>query len=332
MIIFFVIAFSSCNNLCTVLVLMISFCSLAFANIEVKCPIVILEMEAKDDVNFILGNETDPDGNETDPNGNETEDPDGNETEDPNSNETEDPDGNETEEEIEIMNNTLGAEIRLLQLEKAITKNIIIGERSIAVLQAMGYNTTDLEVILDELRLVLEEVQAVNVIDNDSIQQFVDLKSDARKLTKEFRETIKDLLSDQKIKDLKEQIRDIFGDSLQNYSKRIQNKIKQFNRNQIHRLYGIMGETNETLAQAYLDGNVSAEEAKSQISKMVNMMTKQKRNQIFSELKKGKINDKNFADEEMEDVMQGFDDRQNDRSNNRGGKGNNSKGNGRGPK
>ncbi len=325
-------------SLCMVLVLMVSICSLAFANVGVEDPVDVFELKAKNDIYAAVGNDTgDPDGNETgDPDDNETEDPDDNETEEPDGNETEDPDGNEsdidddTEEEIEIMNTTLGAEIRLLQLEKAITKNLLKGERAVTVLQVLEYNTTELETILDEMRLLLEEVQAANASANDSVQKFVDLKSDAKKLTKEFRETIKELLSDAKIKELKEQIREIVGEELQNYSKKIQNRIKQFNRNQIHRLYGIIGVTNELLADAYQDGNITMEEAKSQISKMVNMMTKEKKNQIFSELKKEKIDKKNYASEEAGDAMLNFEERQQNRGKDRSDKAKNGNNNGKG--
>lgn len=309
-------------SMCMVLVLMVSICSLAFANAGVERPIVVFELEAKNDMNDPLGNETE------EPDDNETEDPDGNETEEPNGNESEIDD--DTEEEIEIMNNTLGAEIRLLQLEKAITKNLLKGERAVAVLKAMEYNTTEVDAILEEMRLLLEEVQAANASANDSVQQFVDLKSDARKLTTEFREAIKELLSDEKIKELKEQIREIVGEALQNYSKKIQNRIKQFNRNQIHRLYGIIGVTNESLADAYQDGNITMEEVKSQISKMVNMMTKEKKNQIFSELKREKIDKKNYANEEAGDAMLNFEEREQNRSQNRSDKAKNENNNGTG--
>ncbi len=309
-------------SMCMVLVLMVSICSLAFANAGVERPIVVFELEAKNDMNDPLGNETE------EPDDNETEDPDGNETEEPNGNESDIDD--DTEEEIEIMNNTLGAEIRLLQLEKAITKNLLKGERAVAVLKAMEYNTTEVDAILEEMRLLLEEVQAANASANDSVQQFVDLKSDAKKLTTEFREAIKELLSDEKIKELKEQIREIVGEELQNYSKKIQNRIKQFNRNQIHRLYGIIGVTNESLADAYQDGNITMEEVKSQISKMVNMMTKEKKNQIFSELKKEKIDKKNYANEEAGDAMLNFEEREQNRSQNRSDKAKNENNNGTG--
>jgi len=293
-------------SMCMVLVLMVSICSLAFANAGVEDTIVVFEFEAENDVNNPLGNETD------DPDGNETEDPDGNESDI----------DDDTEEEIEIMNNTLGAEIRLLQLEKSITKNLLKGERAVAVLKVMEYNTTELETILEEMRLLLEEVQAANASGNDSVQQFVDLKSDARKLTKSFRDTIKELLSEDKIRDLKEQIKEIVGDELQNYSKKIQNRIKQFNRNQIHRLYVFFGNESEPLGDEYQNGTMSMEEVKAQLRNQVNAMNKEKKNKIFSELKKDKINKKNYANEEAADALEDFGERANDRAQGRSNKGN----------
>ena len=281
------------SNILVVLMLMVSIATLALADEEAgENPDVEFEGETQDGENETSDN-------------NETEDPDANETEEPEGNETEDSDedylDNETEEEIEIMNNPLGAEIRLLQLEKAILKNLLKGERAVEVLKAMGYNASNLSSILTEMRLLLEEVNETDPSSNDSVQVFVDLKIKAINLTKQFRETVKALLDDEKIKELKERVRELVGDELQNYSKKIRNRIRQFNRNQLHRLYGVIGETNNSLIEDYEKGNVSLEQVKSQICKMVNQMTKEKKYQIFSEVKEDNIRKKikaqSFADD-----------------------------------
>ena len=293
-------------GMCLVLMLVISFISIGVARDDVENVVLGFDVGVKGDMNYPLGNETEnPDGNESGID-------------------------NETEDEIEIMNTTLGAEIRLLQLEKAILKNLLKGEQAVVVLQAMDYNTSELETILAEMRLVLEEVQAANASDNDSVQQFVDFKSDARKLTKSFREIIKELLSGDKIKGLKEQIRGIVGDELQNYSKKIQNRIKQFNRNQIHRLSVFFGGGIEPLGDEYQNETMSMEEVKSQLSTMVNEMTKEKKNQIFSDMKKDKINKRNYANEEVADALEDFEERENNRSQNRSDKAKNKNNNGNG--
>jgi hypothetical protein len=291
------------SHILAVLMLMVSIASLALADEEAGTdPGLGLDGETPE------GENETSDNNETgEPEGNETEEPEGNETEEPGENETEEPEDeyldNETEEEIEIMNNSLGAEIRLLQLEKAILKNLLKGERAVEVLKAMEFNTSTLESILDEMRLLLEEINDTDPSSNDSVRVFVDLKSKARNLTKQFRDMIKELLSDQKIKELKERIREMVGEGLENVSKKIRNKIKQFNRNQIHRLYGIIGNNNSSLIEEYENGNVSLAQVKSQISKMVNQMTKEKKNQIFSEVKEDNIRKKIKAQASADEIQ-----------------------------
>jgi len=219
----------------------------------------------------------------------------------------------ETEKEIEIMNNSLGAEIRLLQLEKSITKNLLKGNMIVDVLEGLGYNTTNLIAILAEMGYILEEVQTADPEANDSVEVFIDLKTDARNLTTQFRITLKDLLSDVKYKEVKEQIRENLSDELQNYSKQIRNRIKQFNRNQIYRLYGIVGEGNNSLVNKYMNGSSTMAQVKLQINKMVNNKTREKKMKIFSELKKEKIQNKFHASTEAENAVKNFTQRETER-------------------
>jgi len=219
----------------------------------------------------------------------------------------------ETEQEIEIMSYSYGAEIRLLQLEKVITKNLLKGEMSVDVLQGLGYNTTDLEAILAEMNLVLAEVQAADPQANDSAEVFIDLKSDAKNLTTQFRVTIRELLDDVKYQEIKEQVRNVASGELENCSLKIQNRIKQFNVNQMYRLYGIIGEGNNSLVNEYMNGTVNLTQMKLQLCKMVNMKIKEKKNDIYSKMKKEKIQNKNNASEEAQNATINFSQREQER-------------------
>lgn len=220
-------------------------------------------------------------------------------------NETEDPVDNETIEEIEIMNYSLGSEIRLLQLEKAITRNILKGEMTVDILKGLDYNTSDLELIIAEMRLILEEVNSTDPESNDSVEIFVGLKSDAKNLTTQFRDTIKDLLSDSKYNQVREQIRENASE-LQNYSKKIRNRIKHFNRNQMYKLYGIVGQGNNSLVNQYMNGTMSINQVKLQLGKMISMNAKQKQKEIFSQLRKEKIHTKANANSIANKVTNNF--------------------------
>jgi hypothetical protein len=209
---------------------------------------------------------------------------------------------NKTVEEIKIMNNSLGAEIRLLQLQKAIIKNLLKGEMAVDVLKGLGYNTTTLEAILTEMKNLLEDVKEANTSSNDSVQIFVEFKTQAKNLTTQFRETIKELLDGEKLREIRERIREMVSQDLENMSKMIRNKIKQFNRNQLHKLYGIIGETNNSFVEEYLNGNISLAEVKLQISKTINHMNRERKIEIFSEIKKGNIKKKIYAQSSMDDM------------------------------
>mgnify|MGYP000192954539 CR=1 FL=1 len=153
----------------------------------------------------------------------------------------------ETYNEVEAMEYPYGAEIRLLQLEKAVTKNIVKGEEIVSVLKESGYNTTELETILAELELLLEEVQSADANSTNATQEFVDLKHDAIELTKEFRDALHELIDDDMADGLQERIREMTCEQVQNLTTKIQNRIRHYNRNQLHRLFGIIGEANESL-------------------------------------------------------------------------------------
>ena len=211
---------------------------------------------------------------------------------------------NDTEHEIEIMNVTLGAEIRLLQLEKAILTNLLEGAMTVQVLKGVNISTTPLETILTDLKAVLLEVRAVNVSANYTIQAFIELKNESRNLTKEFRETLRSLVTNETMQQIKGRIRDIYSQELQNCTLKIRMKIRQFNRNQLYRLYGIIGETNTSLINSYINGNLTLNQTKQQIHKIVNQLTKDKQQMIITECKEDNIRKRVQSHSSMDEYRQ----------------------------
>jgi len=210
--------------------------------------------------------------------------------------------GNDTEREVGIMNNSLGARIRLLQLEKALLTNILKGVMTVQVLKGLNVTTTELEHILGNLSEVLENVRGADPAANDSVQVFVELKNESKNLTKQFRDTLRLLLDNETIAMIKEQLKNITSDELQNCSMRLRHWIRQFNMNQLYRLYGIIGEKNTSLINDYINGNISLDLVKLQLRKMVNQMTQEKRHMIFSEIKEDNIKKKIHTQKMLEDM------------------------------
>ena len=223
----------------------------------------------------------------------------------------------ETQKQVEIMSDGIGSEIRLLQLEQSITKNIIKGEEIVTILKDLEYDTTYLEAILAEFEFLKEEVIDADPNSTDAVQIFVDLKHDAVNLTKDFRDSLKELLDDDTIEQLRERTREMVCEQVQNLSSKIQNKIKQFNRNQLHKMYQIMGENGTSFLNKYQNGTLTMEQVRQQIGKMVNQMTKEKRYGIFSQLKQNKIQKKIQAEICVQNATDGFQTREESRLTNR---------------
>ncbi|VVB59551.1 Uncharacterised protein [uncultured archaeon] len=210
---------------------------------------------------------------------------------------------NETEREIRIMNNSLGARIRLLQLEKAILTNLLKGTLTVQVLKGLNVSTTKLEAILENLSDALDTVRVTDPTANNSVEVFVQLKNESRNLTRQFRDTLRMLLDDETIAMIKGQLKNITSDELQNCSINLRHWIRHFNSNQLYRLYGIIGETNLTLIKEYINGNITLNQTKLQLYKMINQMTKEKQYQIFHDVKEENIRREIQAHESFNEIQ-----------------------------
>ena len=123
-----------------------------------------------------------------------------------------------------------GSKVRLLQLQKAIEKNILWGDSIIADVKAKNAtaNTTEAETILAELEALNREVASITPKAGDAgAKEFVDLKNDAIDLTKEFRDEIRKLLKEQEIQGMKKKL----GERYWNETRELDEKIEQARNN-----------------------------------------------------------------------------------------------------
>jgi hypothetical protein len=108
---------------------------------------------------------------------------------------------NSTDEEVNDMYNIHGAKMRLLQLEYQIRWKVARAEVVVSVIQEKGGNVSELQAILSELNGLADDAkQARDAITpgdvtNETVKKFIEIKSDAQALLKEFREKAKLQLS-----------------------------------------------------------------------------------------------------------------------------------------
>ncbi|MEM4663082.1 MAG: hypothetical protein QXM75_03600 [Candidatus Diapherotrites archaeon] len=194
-----------------------------------------------------------------------------------------------TQKEITAMNNGIGAKVRLLQLERAILRNILRGNAVISYLEKNypGEDTSELKTIIGEMRVLKEEVAKASESVKDSnaevVKTFVDLKNDAISLTKQFRDNARILLEDKNKQGLAEEFKNIDWSEYDELKKEILEKIREYNAKRVEEALSELPEISRELAQKLRNGEISPEEAVRQLmEKLRNLEPQIRRNGFFN--------------------------------------------------
>lgn len=223
---------------------------------------------------------------------------------------------NQTQEHVRIMNNGLGAEIRLMQLEKSIEIKIEMGNLIVAKATELGENTTGLEALIAEMQLVLQEVQAADPTADDAVEQFVDLKSDAIELTQEFRTLAKTILPEAEQEQLRTQEKTMQQERI-NTAQEIKTKIRQYNQEKMEEFQNKLGIQIQETIQNMKNGTMTTEQAKAQIKTMVQNMKQSQKYGNYTGMKEEALREKVQAKEKINTTNNGSETRKQNRYQNR---------------
>ncbi len=195
--------------------------------------------------------------------------------------------------EIRIMGDPLGAHVRLLQLEKSFTRNVLTGQIVIDVINknhpdanttAAGTTLDELEALADELRTIIE-----NTDTNTSVQEFVEMKKQGITLTQEFREQTRSLLTSTDKQEIRERVKAIDKNELKSISNQIEYMRGQFNAGKIEALLRLLGANNTQLMQKIRDGNATKQEVGDAVTAAHNALSPQQQAAVDSLLKENAI-------------------------------------------
>lgn len=218
----------------------------------------------------------------------------------------------DTENEILLMNTGLGSEIRLLQLEQSVERQIDHAELIVEFAQENDINTTELEAIIAELKLVLEEIQAVDSDADNAVEMYVDLKKDAIELSQEFRTLAADLFEDLDLTQLREQLREQRQIETQ-LGETIRNKIRELNAERFNRYAGYMGMNGQALGLQIMAGNVTQDQIRERVQEHLHNMTGIGKQQAFKYMQEERVRNQVFKNNAIDEAQQGFEMRKENR-------------------
>lgn len=196
--------------------------------------------------------------------------------------------GNRTIIEVESMSHKHGAQVRLLQLQKAIERNILLGNATIeAIRQANSTaNLTELESIIAEMEALKIQVSQVNPDGNSSeaAKRFVELKHDAIELTKQFRTKARMILKENADR-IRLKIKVRVGDEIRELDEQIRKEKREFNAERLNGILSKMKARNKELEEKILSGNATIGEIRSTLMRHMNELRKEMRTEALEELR-----------------------------------------------
>lgn len=195
-----------------------------------------------------------------------------------------------TLEEVKILATPHGAEVRLLQLEKSLTRNILVGAKTIEILKQNHpeFDLNEAENTLDELEALLVEVKNYVFKEKDAntiVTDYVAMKKEAITLTQEFREKTREILTSEDIQTIHEEVKELEINELNAIREKTINTIRQHNAERTQTMLKILGINDEDFIQEIMDGNITKLQVRDRMHQEFNDRNIQERKRINAEIK-----------------------------------------------
>lgn len=174
--------------------------------------------------------------------------------------------------DITTMHIPTGAVLRFVQLERQLSLRILHGEKIIETVISIdnASGVTELEEILDELRIIKEEAHnytdPANIINlTETAVKFVDLKNESIILVNEFRNVSHELLGDYNLTNLRAEIGKIDNNETKALQNRAKELVKAYNAAMVRNTFRVMNIEAENIANAVMNDNLTRTEIKEQV-------------------------------------------------------------------
>jgi len=209
-------------------------------------------------------------------------------------------------EEIKVGNEEIkafygnGAKIRVLQLIKHTTKNVLVGTEVIQYLDSQE-TKDNANAILNEMSSIisnLENYNFENKTKNQMLEDFLSYKSSATDLSKTFRDLVGPELSDEDRAQLKETIKGIDQNDIKPLDEEIKSLIHEYNANNIQKQLKKMNINDSALIEKIRNGELTSQEAKEKVGKFVSEMNKEQRKKLANNVRE-EITKKNEYNKEI---------------------------------
>lgn len=184
------------------------------------------------------------------------------------------------DEDLRIMNIPEGIILRFSQLQDQIDINIQRGEKVIEYLNInhLEIDTTNLSLIIDELKLILDEVNVYTIPENiisiqSASEAFVELKTNTVNLFSDFKTEARSLLNESELIALRNRA------IISRYMNAVKAKIQSFNKENIRRVSSNLGLNNASLNELF-NGSMTKTQVMNSIRERIQNMNESRMNEV----------------------------------------------------
>lgn len=191
-----------------------------------------------------------------------------------------------TQTEVEAIHSNVGANMRLLQLRYEIERRLVNMDRVVNYLDDNGKDTSELKGVIEELKLLDEELKSY-VVGNldDAIDKFISVKKDAISLIADFKVKAGVLLSEEDKTSLKSSLGNSEDEELNQLKEQFQQQKREYNAERVRNLLQVMGVEDEALVQQVRNGEVTVAQARQKLKENYDNSDRAKREQFKTQLK-----------------------------------------------
>lgn len=213
-----------------------------------------------------------------------------------------------SEEESIIINSGVGAQVRLLQLQKRIEAQVEAGEIIINRINEVkpDFDTTSLEEIVDEFNALIALIEEADLEQAADVlaSEYVAMKKEAINLTQEFKKTAKDALSESEKQALRKKAEEKKQEWKERKDDRIEKLKNQYNLNKLEDLANKVGYDVEDAKAKIQAGELTIAQVREEVANAFNDLDEEKKTEIKSELKETRVKQNINLKEKREELVE----------------------------
>jgi hypothetical protein len=197
-----------------------------------------------------------------------------------------------------------GAEVRFLQLEKNLERNILQGELVIDEIleKDPAADVTELERILEALRVLNQEIVSVDYSQDASLlaQEFILIKAQAKDLTELFRETARQSLGVAEGDMVKQQVQSQFQERFRQLDEQISQARNKYNGERVEDVLSQAGIEDDSLASQVKEGTLSMVQIRTRLMEKINGLEDHIKEQVKQRLSEQSMRQQVFGEAAMQ--------------------------------